>query len=259
MRRVITLLSATICALPVFALPAQSVSAHIAAGDSAYATLRAPDALRQYLAALAVDSTNADANWRAARTESELGEYDSDSLHAATLRSDAERQARAAVHKAPKSAQAHFALAVALGRKALTVPTYDRLPYATEVHDEAGACLALAPKHAGCLHVIALWAAEYMRLGSFTRDMANTMSGGKLFTNATWEAAERDLRAAIAIEPKRAIHHLDLARILGEQGKQDSARVELQSVIDSPSMDYNDAHYRADAAAAMSALAKPAP
>jgi tetratricopeptide (TPR) repeat protein len=255
MRRVAPLLSLALCAMTAFALPAQSAAAHVAAGDSAYAALRAPDALRHYLSALTVDSSSGDALWRAARTESELAEYDSVPEEAERLRGDAERHARAAVARAPKNAQAHFALAVALGRKALTIPTYDRLPYATETHTEIESCLALAPKHPGCLHVRAMWAAEYMRLGSFTRDMANTMSGGKLFATATWEEAERDLRAAIALEPQRALHHLDLARILSDQGKKDSARVELQSAIDAPARDYNDAHYRAEATAAMTGLA----
>jgi len=85
MRRAIMLLCTATCGITAFALPAQSVAAHIAAGDSAYATLRAPDALGHYLAALAVDSSSADALWRAARTESELGEYDADSVHAASL------------------------------------------------------------------------------------------------------------------------------------------------------------------------------
>jgi tetratricopeptide (TPR) repeat protein len=255
MHRLGTLLSTVLCATTALALPGQSVAAHVAAGDSAYASLHDPDALRHYLAALAVDSSSADALWRAARTESELAEYDSVPEHASSLRSDAERHARAAVKKEPRSAQAHFALAVALGRTALTVSVVERLPYATEIHEEVESCLALAPKHAGCFHVRALWAAEYMRLGSFTRDMANTMSGGKLFETATWEGAERDLRAAIALEPKRAIHHLDLARMLADQGKKDSARAELQAAIDAPARDYNDAHYRADAATTMAGLA----
>lgn len=257
MHRVVTLLPTILCAVVVSALPAQSVGAHIASGDSAYANLRAPDALRHYLAALAVDSSSGDAFWRAARTESELAEYDSVPGNAARLREDAERHARAAVKKAPKNAQAHFALALALGRTALTIPALERLPYATEIHQEAGTCLALVPKNAGCLHIVALWAAEYMRLGSFTRDMANTMTGGKLFASTTWEEAESDLRAAIELEPQRAIHHLDLARILADQGKKDSARVELQATIEAPIRDYNDTHYRADATAAIDILTRP--
>ncbi|HMA04282.1 MAG TPA: hypothetical protein VKP02_18080 [Gemmatimonadaceae bacterium] len=256
MRRVGPLLSAALCATTAFALPAQSSAGHIAAGDSAYAALHAVDALHHYLAAMAKDSSSGDALWRAARTESELAEYDSVPGHADSLRSDAERHARAAAKKAPKNAQAHFALAVALGRTALTLPTVERLPFATEIRQEADSCLALAPKHAGCLHVLALWAAEYLRLGTFSRDMANTMTGGKLFATATWEEAESELRAAIELEPQRAIHHLDLARILADQGKTDSARVELRATIDAPTRDYNDPHYRAAASAALIALAQ---
>ena len=200
---------------------------------------------------------NGDALWRAARTESELAEYDSVLTDAARLREGAERHARAAVKKAPTNAQAHFALAAALGRIALTLPIVERLPYATEIHQEAGACLTLDAKHAGCLHVLALWAAEYSRLGSFSREMANTMTGGTLFATATWEGAERNLRKAIELEPQRAIHHLDLARMLSDQGKKDSARAELQAAMDAPSRDFNDVHYRADAADAMAALTTP--
>lgn len=257
MRRFNSLLSLIFCAIAACALPAQRVAARIAAGDSAYAALRAPEALRQYLAALAIDSSSGDALWRAARTESELAEYDSVPADADRLRADAERHARAAVAKAPKIAQAHFVLAVALGRIALTRSTFERLPYAVEIHQEADTCLALDAKHPGCLHVAGLWIAEYLRLGSFSRETANTMTDGKLFATATWAEAERNLRAAIELEPQRAIHHLDLARMLSDQAKNDSARAELQAAIDAPSRDYNDAHYRAEAAAAMAALTHP--
>ena len=256
MRCCVPLLTAALSAALALALPAQSVAAHLTAGDSAYAALRAPDALRHYLAALAVDSSSVDALWRAARTESVLAECDSEPARAAALRTDAERHARAAVRNGPKNAQAHFTLAQALGRAALAVPTLDRLPFASEVHQEVEACLALDPKHAGCLHARALWAAEYMRLGTFTRDMANTMTGGKLFATTSWEEAERDLRSAIAIEPRRAIHHLDLGRILASQGKFDSARVELEAVLHAPTLDYNDPHYRSEATSALATLGK---
>ena len=233
---------------------AQSVAQHIAAGDSAYAVRRTPDALQHYLAAVTADSTSAAALWRASRTEVELAEFESASELAQLLLKDAERQARTAITRAPKDAQTHFALAQALGRIALTLPTTERLPYATEVHQEAMACLEIAPKHAGCLHVLALWDAEYMRLGHFSREMANTMTGGKLFANATWVQAERNLLAAIKLEPKRAIHHLDLGRIYLDEGKKDAARAELQAVMRAPVQDYNDPRYLADAKAALEAL-----
>lgn len=240
-------------ALPA-AAHAQSAAKHMAEGDAAYADRRAPEALHHYLAAIAADSTDADALWRASRTETELAEYDSVTEHARSLLKDAERHARAAVAHAPKDAQSHFVLAEALGRIALTIPAMQRLPYATEIHKETTACLTIAPKHPGCLHVLALWDAEYMRLGHFTQEMANSMTGGKLFANATWEEAERNMLAAIAVEPTRAIHHLDLARIYADEGKKDSARAEFEATVKAPVRDYNDPHYQADAKAALRTL-----
>lgn len=242
---------ATLLATAPTAAPAQSAADHLAEGDAAHASRKASEALRHYLAAIAADSTSADALWRASAVEAELSEFDPDSAHADSLLAAAERHARAALALAPKSAHAHFALAQALGRKALRVPTTSRLPYATEIHKEALACLDLAPGNALCLHVLGVWCAEYMRLGHFTREMANAMTGGKLFANATWEEAERNLKAAIAAEPKRAIHHLDLARIYRDQGKAVEAKEEYQAVLDAPLSDYNDESYRAEAKAAL--------
>jgi hypothetical protein len=246
----LTMIAALLATAPT-AAAAQSATRHIAEGDAAHQSRKAPEALRHYLAALAADSTSADALWRASAVEAELSEFDPDSAHADALLAAAERHARAAVALAPKSAPAHFALAQALGRKALLVSTVERLPYATEIHKEVTACLEIAPKNAPCLHVLGVWCAEYMRLGTFTREMANTMTGGKLFANATWEEAERNLKAAIAAEPKRAIHHLDLARIYRDQGKKAEAKKEYQAVLDAPISDYNDESYRAEAKAAL--------
>lgn len=236
-------LTALLVAAPVVAA-AQSAAVHIVEGDRAYAARRAPDALTHYLAALAADSTNADALWRASRTEAELAEFDLDSAHADTLLARAEGHGRAAVARAPRSASAHFALAQALGRIALRVSTMERLPYATDIHKEVLACLELAPKDARCLHVLGVWDAEYMRLGSFSQEMANSMTGGKLFASATWAEAERNLKAAIAVEPKRTIHHLDLARIYRDEGKGAEAKAEFQAAIDAPVTDYNDEKYK---------------
>lgn len=247
------LLAAALAAAPA-AARAQSVAQHLAAGDSARAARRAPEALRHYLAAIAEDSTSASALWRASRTEAELAEFAPDSARRDSLLQAAERHGRAAVAADPKNAHAHFALAEALGRIALTLPTTNRLPYAEEVHEEVTACLAIAPKDAWCLHVLALWNAEYMRLGTFTREMANSLTGGKLFAGASWEEAERDLRAAIEIEPERAIHHLDLARIYLDEGKKDAARAELEAVEKAPVRDYNDPAYQAEAKKALAAM-----
>jgi tetratricopeptide (TPR) repeat protein len=242
MRHPLALL-ALVVVMPVTAV-AQSAAGHVATGDREYASRRAPEALVHYLAALAADAANAAALWRASRTEAELAEYDADSAHADALLGDAQRHGRAAVQVAPRSASAHFALAQALGRIALRTPTEQRLPLATETRAEVQACLALAPGDAGCLHVLGVWDAEYMRLGYFTQQIANSMSGGRLFAHATWEEAERNLRAAITAEPRRAIHHLDLARIYLDEGKNALAKAELKAAVDVPVHDYNDEKYK---------------
>ena len=240
---------------------AQKVSAAeaerlIAAGDAAYAAHHANDALGRYLEAVAAAPGNVEALYRAADVECQLAEFEADSARARSLLAASERHARAALASAPNDARAHFALAEALGRIALRTPVLARLPYATEVHDQAQRCLELAPKDAACLHVLGSWAAEYMRLGASTRRMADVMSGGTLFAAATWAAAEQNLGAAVAIEPDRVIHRYDLARVFLDQGKRDSAYVQLTATIRAPARDYNDARYQAAARAALDSLGR---
>lgn len=227
----------------------------VAAGDSAYAAHDAAGALQRYLAAIAAAPSAVEPLARAAHVETELAEFDTGDAHARTLLADAERHARAAVASAPNDPRAHFVLAEALGRIALRTPVLRRLPYATEVHDQAQRCLDLAAKDAACLHVLGSWAAEYMRLDAYTREMADAMSGGKLFTGATWAAAEEKLAAAVGIEPDRVIHRYDLARVYRDEGKRDSAYAEFTAAARAPAREYNDARYQAAARAALDSLA----
>src|SRR6516162_3578109 len=73
---------ATIAALiaAVSGAAAQSAAAtaeqHVAEGDSAYAAMNAPAALKHYQAALAIDSNFYPALWKASREAVSLGEFD---------------------------------------------------------------------------------------------------------------------------------------------------------------------------------------
>ena len=236
----IVVLAATAAAFST--LPAQQSAAdHIAIGNREHAAANAASALMHYQAAIQAEPSNAEALWRASVEVIDLGEFDNakrDSLYRL-----GEEYARRAVAADGKSSMAHFALAKALGRRALSLGAKDRVKYAGEVRKEALAALAIDSTNAGALHVMGGWNANIMRLSGFSRFMAKNILGGKTFDEANWRDAVRYLERAVAAEPDRIVHRLALAAVYADSDNKAKARETYQALLQMKPTDYNDKHY----------------
>ncbi|MBA2688341.1 MAG: tetratricopeptide repeat protein, partial [Gemmatimonadaceae bacterium] len=115
-------------------------------------------------------------------------------------------------------------------------------------------CLDLNAKHAGCLHVMGMWNAEVRRLNGFTRAIAQNLMGGQVFRSATWEQAISYMERAVAEEPNRIAHRIDLAEVYRDTGKTDKARIEFEAVLKLPAADGSDAGYKVQAREALRKL-----
>ena len=235
-------------------LSAQTADQEVAAGDKAYSALDIPGALDHYKKAIEIDPKNYAGLWKAARAAMDYGIPASTAERRNALFASAEQYARRAVAVNPGDANGHFVLAYALGKTALTKSASQRVKYGTAVHDQALTCLRIDPNQAGCLHVMGVWNAEVMRLNGFTRMIARNLLGGKVFGSASWSEAERYMTESVANEPNRIVHHLDLAAIYKDRDNKAKAKTEYQAVLDLPVTDYNDRHYKAEAAAALKSL-----
>jgi hypothetical protein len=230
---------ATVAAAPLLA---QTAAEHIAMGDREHTAMNAAGALRHYQAAIEADSTNAEALWRASGEAIDLGEFDDakrDSLYRL-----GEQYARRAVKADANSSMAHFALAKSIGRRALSLGARERVKYAGEVRAEALEALRLDSTNAGALHVMGRWHANIMRLSGFSRFMAKNLLGGKTFDEANWNDAARFLERAVALEPERIVHRLELASVYADSDNKPRAREEYQTVIRLKPTDYNDTRYQ---------------
>ncbi|HEU4996094.1 MAG TPA: hypothetical protein VFT29_14860 [Gemmatimonadaceae bacterium] len=239
----VALVAATIALSRV--LVAQTPAEHIGLGDKDFEAMNAAGALAHYQAAIAIDSNNTEALWKASVQFIDLGEFNDaarDSLYRL-----GEQYARRAVQSNPKSSMAHFALAKSIGRRALSLGKRDRVKYAGEVRKEALEALQLDSANAGALHVMGMWHANIMRLSGFSRFMAKNLLGGKTFDEANWNDAARFLERAVAIEPQRIVHRLDLAGVYRDRGEKTKARQEYETVARLGLRDYNDKSYKAQA------------
>jgi tetratricopeptide (TPR) repeat protein len=226
-------------------LSAQTAAEHVVLGDKEFEAMNAANALRHYQEAVRIDPNNGQALWKASTQAVDLGEFNDaerDSLYRL-----GEQYARRAVQADAQSSMAHFALAKALGRRALSLGARERVKYAGEVRKEALEALKLDSTNAAALHVIGMWHANIMRLSGVTRFFAKNLLGGRTFNEANWKDAVGSLERSVALEPDRIVHRLDLAGIYRDTGQTDKARATYELVLKMPHKEYNDPHYQQQA------------
>ncbi|GAC1649124.1 MAG: hypothetical protein NVS4B3_05710 [Gemmatimonadaceae bacterium] len=232
----------------------QSVRQEIDLGDSAHAALDPARALLHYRTAVAADSGSYEALWKAAREAVGVGELEPSSEERVRLYKEGEAYGRRAVAMNPRDPEGHFTLARAIGRTALTLGPRDRVRYATAVYNEATAALALDSLHPGANHVLGVWNAEVMRLSGFTRMIAKNLLGGRVFGEASWPKAVKYMGRAVAAEPTRVVHRLDLGKIYRDSGDMAKARAELEQALALPMGEPSDRLWQQEARSALASL-----
>jgi uncharacterized protein HemY len=96
-----------------------------------------------------------------------------------------------------------------------------------------------------------MWNAEVMRLNSFTRMVAKNILGGRVFGTASWAEAVRYMEAAVAADPDRIVHKVDLADVYDDAGQKAKAREQREAALRLPLTDVNDKFYKQQARAGL--------
>lgn len=229
-------------------LAAQTVAEHVVLGNNAFAARNGVLALHHFEEAVRLDSSAVEARLKVVSTAVDVGEYHPDGKERERLYVLAELYARRAVEESPTNADAHFQLAKALGRRALSIGPRERVKYAADIRAHALETLRLNREHAGALHVMGMWNYNVMRLNGVTRFLARRLLGGKVFDTANWDDAQRYMEESARLDPDRIVHRLDLARVLAARDRRDSAREQYRRAASGALLDYNDASYRSEAA-----------
>jgi tetratricopeptide (TPR) repeat protein len=242
-------------ALLCFALPAQlaaqAVADHVAMGTAAIEAHDLRTGLAHFEAALALDSTDYAANWRAAIALLDQGEQIPDSIESAerdALFARAEVLARRSVAADSNGSEGHFAVAATVGRASLTMGKKERIRRAKVIRDEALRTIELDPDYDGAYHILGRWNAEIMRLSGISRFFAKSFLGAGIFRQASWEAAISNLQRAVELDPARIYHRLELARIYADRKRYQEARDQLGQIEALPDRGLLDPLYRERAA-----------
>lgn len=219
----------------------------LARGIAAMAAHDLPTARTWLEQAVAADPDGYEANWRLALVLVDLGRQTPDNVKSASrdaLYDRAESYARRAVYANPNGADGHFVMANAIGQASLTKSKRERVERATEIRTAALRAVQIDSTHSGAWHVLGRWHAEIQRLSGVEKFFARTFLGAGIFDAASWDEAERSLRRAVALDPNRIFHRLDLAEVLVDREKWSEARVHLAAVERLPSVDPLDATHK---------------
>lgn len=216
----------------------------LARGDQSYENFDNKGALEAYKRATLADSNDCEAWWKLARAYVDVGEQ-ADKAQRRQFYSLGEKAARKAVALCPNDAEAHFQLAVAVGRVALDVGGKTKVELSKEVKAEGEKALALNPDHDGALHLLGRWHREVANLSGVLKAFAKVLYGG--LPPASNDEAIAYFQKAIAIKPEHINHHLELARTYKMVGKWQAAKQHYAQVIALPVADADDPTYKEEA------------
>jgi tetratricopeptide (TPR) repeat protein len=203
-------------------------------------------ALTRFEAMLALDSSDVAANWRAAIALNDLAELTAanERPRRDSLLARAQQHARRAVRLAPEDARAQFALGLVLGNTALTRGLKQRVRLSVEIREVALRAIGLDSTLDGPHHLLGRWHQEVMKLSSLERFIARSLLGGGAFRQASWWEAQRQLELAVALDPSRIYHRLDLARVYLARKDTVAALIQLRTIDRLPDQVAADSRYR---------------
>ena len=210
------------------------------------------EALPRFEALLARDSTDVEANWRAATALNDVAAQlttDATRTRRDSLLSNAQQRARRAVRLDPANTKALFVLGLVLGNTALTRGIKERVKLAVEIRDLALRSLAADSLNDGAHHLLGRWNYEVMKLSGFSRLVARTFLGGGVMREASWEEARRELSRAVGLDSTRIYHRLDLAHVQLATHQQADAAIQLRAIARTPIRFAADSGYQREARA----------
>ena len=215
--------------LPVIALclagtgrSTESAQELIQKGDVFYARLEPGEALKFYLPAEKLDPNNVQLLVRIARQYRHLmsdATQTGEKLHYGRT---AVNYAQRAVSLAPNEPEANLAVAISYGKLLPLLATKEQIADSRIIKSSADKVIALDAQNDLAWQILGRWYLALADVSAVKRALAQVVYG-KLPT-AKYEDAERCFEKAIALNPNRLMHYIELGRTYAQMGRPADAR-----------------------------------
>jgi tetratricopeptide (TPR) repeat protein len=233
-----TLLAALALVLANTGMRAESAEELIRGGDVFYDRLQPAEALRFYLPAEKLDPENVRLLVRIARQYRHLmsdATMLGEKLHLGTTAVD---YALRAVALAPNDAEAQLALAISYGKMLPMEETTQQIVTARCLKIAVDKVIALDPSNDLAWHVLGRWYFGLAEVGALKRALAR-VAFHKL-PPAKYEDAKHCFEKAIALNPNRLMHYIELGRTYAEMGRDADAREFINKGLAMPETEKDD-------------------
>ena len=217
---------------------AESAGELIQRGDVFYDKLQAAEALKFYLPAEKLDSNNVRLLVRIARQYRHLMSDATNASEKKPLGVTAVNYAQRAVALAPNDPEAHLALAISYGKLLPLEETKQQVATLPLIKIAADKVIALDPKNDLAWQVLGRWYLALADVGTLKRAYA-MVAYGKL-PPAKAQDAVRCFEKAIALNPKRLMHYIELGRAYAQMGKVADARKFITNGLAMPDTEKDD-------------------
>jgi tetratricopeptide (TPR) repeat protein len=203
------------------------------------------EALPLFQSLLKTDSSNVNYLSDASYLYSKYGFFYAPEAEKMKYYKTAEYLAKKAIKTNEKTADAHYAYAMALGRINENASSKQKIANAKLIKSEVDRAIALNPKLAGAYHILGRWHRTIAGFNSVEKMMINSFFGG-VPPGGSYEDAVKAFMTAITIEPKYMSHQYELAQTYYDMGKPIEAKLWAQKALEITPMSDDDRKAKVD-------------
>jgi tetratricopeptide (TPR) repeat protein len=208
-------------------------------GDVFYAKLQAAEALEFYLPAEKLDPDNVRLLVRIAREYRHLMSDATNASEKIQRGNTAVDYAQRAVVLAPNNPEAQLAVAISYGKMLPMEETKQRIATSHLIKSAADKVIALDPNNDLAWQVLGRWYLALADLGNVKRAWVHIAYGTKL-PHAKYEDAVHCFEKAIALNPRRLMHWIELGHTYAQMGRDAEARKFIMKGLALPETEKDD-------------------
>jgi tetratricopeptide (TPR) repeat protein len=219
-------------------IPAESFDDLLKEGKAFEKEFRAKDALPLYRAAEKLEPKNPELLVRIARQYRWLMTDATDKKEKLRLGHIALDYSMRAAACGPKDGDAQLATAITLGKMLPDLPVKEQVAASPRIKESVDKALAIDQGNDTAWHVLGRWHRVLADVNQMKRYLAGMLYGG--LPTGSNEEAERAMKKAIALNPDRLMHYIELGRIYAQMGKKEEAREYINKGLAMPDTEKDD-------------------
>jgi len=219
-------------------IPAESFGDLLKKGKAFEKEFQAGDALPLYLAAEKLEPKNPELLVRIARQYRYLMTDASDTPEKLRLGRMALEYSTRAAACGPKDCDAQLATAITLGKMLQYLPAKQQVAASPQIKESVDKALAVDSHNDTAWHVLGRWNRVLAEVSSAKRFVAGLVYGQ--LPKGSIEEAEQAMKKAIALNPHRLMHYIELGRIYAQMGRKEEARQFINKGLAMPDTEKDD-------------------